>query len=224
MAGIVKWRQSDVGSVLRACALSVVMASALLLACENSANQQSGGTATPGATEQDVGVALATPPDVPVLTSMVTTPLVASYPGVQEKGDVRVTLLSLTRSVSFRYDRDKSAAGQEPKAMALFQLTYLVECLGETPIDHLNGASPRFVWPSGEQSVSSANESQSNALKNFIYDGIVRIPKVEDWDRATVDRFTMQGRFPDGDFVNITIREGFNDNEQEFHFTGVPVP
>jgi hypothetical protein len=137
-----------------------------------------------------------------------------------------VTLLSITKAVSFVHPKNAPPGAQPVEAVPMFQVTYLVEHLGTDPIEH--GNTGPHVLRAGTDELFSQRPKQSEYkatdLDEYRYDGIIQLPKAADQSRTDVRRYTLRGIPAPVSTFDLIVREGFNDRVFEFHFPDVPLP
>lgn len=162
------------------------------------------------------------PPDTssPSALPLRKTPLDAKRATSQQKGEVRVTLLTISRSRAFH-----------KRPFALIQVVYLVEFLGDTPIETHNSGPVELTGRDGKPAVvplagklNADTHGQFIAYDQYQYHYPTGLPSVSDPGRSTVIIHSVRGTLCKDQGLTLTLREGFNGETAEFRFSDLSFP
>ncbi len=141
----------------------------------------------------------------------------------QTRGNVRITLLSIARGTTF-----EPTAAQPllkvggSKATPQLRLVYLVECLGEGPVLMMNFGELKIADAEGQPvPIGPAAKAMMLPIDETTRK-LCPLPELKSPDRAKIRIHTFSNVSPVGP-IDITIRAGFNDVVESFHFAGVPL-
>jgi hypothetical protein len=153
-----------------------------------------------------------------------------AFDPVRQQGDVKVTLLRVSRSTSFTDENITGDAGADDKtirAVPGLEVVYQVEILGTKQITGRTSGTPKFADPGKppKQIDSVIPGGRSGGVKWRETDDAtgVSTPAPADPTRTVIDDHYVRGTYVDGDTIDITINAGFNGDSKTFNFDGVPL-
>jgi len=140
-----------------------------------------------------------------------------------------VTLLHLARTTS--YSKERVLVTEEGKgqlyAIPGVYTEFLIEYLGEAPIDNLSMSSPIQFWVNGKQIIEldTVVGGGTGVAQNYNLDEVFGFipPVVENKDRSRLIKESTRGIILPSGKVEIRIEVGFNNEKEWFVFKNIPV-
>jgi hypothetical protein len=153
-----------------------------------------------------------------------------AFDPVRQQGDVKVTLLRISRSTSFTNESIANESNPDDKtirAVPGLEVVYQVEILGNKQITGHTSGTPQLTDP-GKQSkrietVIPGGRSSGNKWRDTDDATGFSTPVPADPARTIIDDQYLRGSYIDGDAVDITIKAGFNGDSKTFNFDAVPL-
>ncbi len=160
------------------------------------------------------------------------SPLIRSCAVSQERGNVRVTLLSVSQVIEFEKATDKQTNASIFNAVPIVRIVYLVEKLNSGTMGGISTGQVELAGPNGIPALTEMTFRQGDTLKkggtsSSIHDynplGTDYLPPVADPKRAYVGVHRVRCAIIKTTQLQITLHEGFG-KQQVFCFENVPVP
>jgi hypothetical protein len=162
------------------------------------------------------------------------SPPIVSYFASQEHGNVRVTLLSVSRSSSFLKAPGKQANAPTFEARPTVRIVYLVEKLDAGPPKSRDTGPAELTGPKGEPALTEipyrlgdtvmTERSSRDSYHDYNPNGTDYLPPVADPKRAFVTVHWVHRAAIKTSRLRLTLHEGFDGRSEVFRFENIPAP
>ena len=153
---------------------------------------------------------------------------VGPYNPEQIKGNVRVVLLRVDRTMVFSDAGLRENLAQKIYAIPGLSVVYVVEIFGNEPVKHwntvLNGkiARGKRLEETAIENLAGGGLNSSKEYEHYDW-AILKKPSVTNPKRTHVIEIWERGLRVSSGKVDLHITTGFNDRTEEFVFDGVPL-